>query len=239
MQSLMRAELERPEKGVLSAIFNNTYVLIALLALLIAGGFWWFRPRQATPDEVFARSEAILEQEPGPEWLGVRKELQALRDDDPMTWSERVDPLLKKIELYELRRSVRGTRGLKDAAPRNEGERLLQLGLHYRQIGDLARAERALAALHALLSGDERRAKLDELTVRLLEDVRRQLAGAADRDELLNGSLERAAARDSEGKVAEAREIWKGILELYGDDPAAAEFVKQAKEGLQANRNAQ
>ncbi|MGE5193693.1 MAG: serine/threonine protein kinase, partial [Deltaproteobacteria bacterium] len=202
MQSLIRAELEGPEKGVVSAIFNNTYVLIALLALLIAGGFWWFRPDAETPDEVFARSEAILRQDPGPEWLGVRKRLKALVDDDPETWRERVEPLLKKIDLYELTRSVRGAPERKSEGPRTEGERLLQLALHYRRIGDLPRAERTLAALHALLSGDEGQTNLDELTAKLLEEVRGQLAGADDRDSLLQGALERAAARFKAGEVA-------------------------------------
>jgi hypothetical protein len=112
----------------------------------------------------------------------------------------------------------------------------LQLALHYRQIGDFPRAERTLAALHALLSGDQRQANLDELTVKLLEDVRGQLAD--DREDLLKGSLERAAAKVKAGEVAAARTIWLGIIELYGDDPVAAEFVQQAKEGLEANRDA-
>jgi serine/threonine-protein kinase len=238
MQSLMRAELEGPEKGVLSALFNNTYVLIALLALLIAGGFLWFRPHQPTPEEVLARCEAVLKQEPGTEWLAVRKDLHVLLAADREAWGERVEPLLEKIDLYELTRSARGARGPKSAAPRSEGERLLQLALHYRQIGDLPRAERTLAALHALLSGDDGQVQLDELATKLLKEVRGQLAGVDDRDRLLQGSLDRAAAKARAGDLKEAREIWKGIVELYGDDPAAAGFVGQAREALDENRDA-
>src|SRR5262245_57320463 len=50
MQSLMRAELAEPEKGVIGTLLNNTYVLIALLGLLIAGGFWWFREHEPTAE---------------------------------------------------------------------------------------------------------------------------------------------------------------------------------------------
>jgi serine/threonine-protein kinase len=233
MQSLVRAELEGPDKGVVSAIFNNTYVLIALLALLIAGGFWWFRAREPAAEERFSRASALLEKEPGPDWLRARDDLKILLDEDPETWRERVGPLLQKIELYVLTRSVGGGRGAKRETAKSEAERLLQLGLHYRQIGDLARAERTLAALHTLLAGDESQAKLDELATRALEDVRGQLARGDDRDSLIRGALERAAGNAADGDMAQAREIWNGIIELYGDDPGAAEFVRQAKEGIE------
>jgi serine/threonine-protein kinase len=237
MQSLVRAELEGPDKGVVSAIFNNTYVLIALLALLIAGGVWWFRGREPTAEERFERASALLEMEPGPEWLRARDDLRALLEQDPDAWRERVDPLLQKIELYLLTKSAGGGRGVKRASAKSEAERLLQLGLHYRQIGDLSRAERTLAALHALLAGDDSQTKLDELALRALEDVRGQLARGADRDSLIKGALERAAEKAQGGDIAGAREIWNGIIELYGDDPAAAEFVKQAHAGLEKYRD--
>jgi serine/threonine-protein kinase len=237
MQSLVRAELEGPDKGVVSAIFNNTYVLIAMFALLIAGGFWWFRAHEPTAEERFSRASALLAKEPGPDWLRARDDLKALLEQDPDAWRERVDPLLQQIELYLLTKSAGGGRGVKRASAKSEAERLLQLGLHYRQIGDLPRAERTLASLHALLAGDESQAKLDELATRALEDVRGQLAGRDDRGSLIQGALERAAGKARDGDVAQAREIWNGIIALYGDDPAAADFVKQANEGLEKYRD--
>jgi len=233
----VRAELEGPDKGVVSAFFNNTYVLIALLALLIAGGFWWFRGREPAAEERFNRAAALLEKDPGPDWLRARDDLKILLENDPDAWHERVDPLLQKIELYLLTRSVRGGRGAERELAKSEAERLLQLGLHYRQIGDLARAERTLAALHALLAGDNSQAKLDELATRALEDVRGELGRGDDRGNLIKGALERAAGKTGDGDVAQAREIWHGIIELYGDDPNAAEFVKQAHEGLEKYRD--
>ena len=193
MQTLMRAELAAAARGgFFKAFFNNIYVLVALLALVILGGFWWIRPH-------------------------------------------------KKIELYELMRPlthpVRSPHGLKTVEPKSEPERLLQLALHYRQIGDLARAERMLAALDAILAGDLRHAHLRELTAQLLAETRAQLATGEDRDQLLKPALERAQTLAGEGSVADARHIWSAIIELYADDPVAREFVTRAREALAGSKD--
>ncbi|MBS0264081.1 MAG: serine/threonine protein kinase [Planctomycetes bacterium] len=63
MQSLMKAELsEVMQGGILTAFFNNTFVLLALLVLLIAGGIWLARkPNDLESDDsaMASKSEAI------------------------------------------------------------------------------------------------------------------------------------------------------------------------------------
>jgi serine/threonine-protein kinase len=234
MKTLMRAELDKAEGGVLAALFNNTYVLIGLLALVVAGGFWWFKSGSASPQELFDQGTALLEQEPGPEWLRARRDyFDKLLEIDPETWRERVDPLLKKIELYELSRPGRVARAVKGEPPRSEAERLLQLALHYKQIGETARAERMLAALHDLLAGDEQETRLYELTGQLLDELGGNAAAADNRDRMLSAALDRAAKLVEAGSLAEARKIWSGLIELYGDDPSAAKFVDEAREALE------
>jgi hypothetical protein len=134
-----------------------------------------------------------------------------------------------------LSRTARGSRPLKSGGVKSESERQLQLALYYRQIGDLPRAERMLAALNLLLAGDERQARLRETTGRLLEETRRQLVAADDRDEWLKTALERAAALARDGSVGQAREIWSSIIELYGEDTTAQDFVRLAEDGLEAH----
>ncbi|MBI3866240.1 MAG: serine/threonine protein kinase [Planctomycetia bacterium] len=228
MQTLMRAELsEVVQGGFFSALFNNIYVLVTLLILVILGGVWFFRPQQPTPQEMFDRASAALQEEPGPEWLRARREyLEPLLALDSNTWGDRVRPLLRKIDAYEATRPGRASR------PRSEAERQLQLALYYRQVGDLARAEKILAALSALLAGDEQLAKLQTAVTESLDEVRRQRAGNEDRDRMLKAALERAATLARDGSPAEAQEIWKGIIELYGDDASAREFVRQAQHEL-------
>jgi serine/threonine-protein kinase len=237
MKSLVRAELEGPEQGWLAKAFNNTYVLIALLGLLIGGSVWWYRRHDSTPEERFQEAQALLEQEAGPDWLRARDKLTSLVAEDGAAWRERALPLLQKIELYELTRPLRGGRGVKAQAPKSEAERLVQLAMHYRQMGDFPRAERTLAALEALLAGSDQDAKLRDIAGQVLEDVRAQLAQRDDRDRLLESALKRAEDRAAEGAVAEARKIWEGIVELYDDDSGAAKYVQRAKDLLAENRD--
>lgn len=235
MQTLMRSELEdASQEGVLSALFNNVYVLVAMLVLVILGGFWWIRPNPPSEQQLFDQGTALLEQEPGPEWLRAKRDyFDKLLQADPDAWRDRIEPYLQKIERYELARSIRISRRTPDAAPRPEGERLMQLALHYRQIGDLARAERMLSALYALVQGDPEQEKLAALIRQLLDEVREQRAADNDRARLLQSALERAAREAGSGAPAEARVIWNGIIELYGDDARAVEFVKQARDELE------
>jgi serine/threonine-protein kinase len=241
MQTLMRAELvDAVRGGFFTTLFNNVYVLVALLALVILGGFWWIKPHQRSAgqspeqrQQMFDQGAALLEQSPGPEWLRARREFfEPLLEADPDTWREPVAPLLEKIKLYELTHPARGAHGSTTAVPKSEPERLLQLALHYRQIGDLARAERMLTALDAILAGDPRHTHLRDLTGQLLAEMRKQMAAGDDREQLLKDALERARTLAGEGSVANARSLLSAIIELYADDPTASEFVTQARELL-------
>jgi serine/threonine-protein kinase len=237
MKTLMRAELDEAEAGVLSTLFNNTYVLVGLLCLVVAGGFWWSRSGSATPQELFDKGAALLDNEPGPEWSRARRDyFDKLLEIDPDTWRPRVDPLLKKIELYELSRPGRSARASKAEPPKSEAERLLQLALHYKQIGETARAERMLWALHDLLAGDEEETRLYELTGQLLDELGGNSAGADNRDRMLSAALDRAAKLVEAGSPAEARKIWSSLIELYVDDPSATKFVDEAREALEKSQ---
>ena len=240
MQTLMRAEMaDAVRGGFFTDLFNNVYVLVALLALVILGGFWWIKPNQPsvglTPEQrqqMFEQGAALLDQSPGPEWLRARREFfEPLLREDPDRWRDRLQPLLEKIELYELKRSARGAHGL-TADPKSEPERLLQLAAHYRQIGDLARAERMLASLESILADDPHREHLRELTTQLRAETRKQMTAGEDRDQLLRDALARAKTRADEGSADDARQILAAIIELYVDDPAARDFVAQARELL-------
>jgi serine/threonine-protein kinase len=237
MKGLLREELSRDARGgPVASLFNNVFVLVLMLALVVAGGIWWFWPRRLSPQEQFDRGVALMDShpEPGPEWLRARREFfEPLLAADAATWQDDVAPYLRKIELYELSRAARGKRAPRSSAPASEAERFLQLALHCRQTGDLARAERTLSALRALLSGDEKQSKMYDYAGALLDELHRERAKSEDRAGLLESSLARATALVDDGKIDQAREIWGGILELYADDPEADDAVRAARAAIE------
>ncbi|MEX1096523.1 MAG: serine/threonine-protein kinase [Planctomycetales bacterium] len=235
MRDLFRAEVERARRpSALGRLFDNTWMLVLLLVLVVAGGFLWFREAAPSAEEMYERGTALLQQPAGPEWLRARDEyFLPLLAEDRERWGERVEPHLREIELYELKSGFR-PRGLgRRTEPRNDAERFLRLAQHYREAGDHARAESTLAALEALLAGDDRHANLLALTRQLLADLREQRREGPS-DGLLVSAVARAEALEAERKPDEAAAIWRGIVELYAGDAAAQEQVARARQALAA-----
>jgi serine/threonine-protein kinase len=120
--------------------------------------------------------------------------------------------------------------------PKSEARRLVQLAQHYRQVGDPRRAERILSALNSLLEDSEQEAELRKKIAESLERVRRQLADD-DRNQMLQAALNRAAKLAADGAVDEARQIWRSVVELYGEDPSAGEYVRQSEKELRSHQS--
>lgn len=238
MQGLVRAELEQLSRGHwFSSLFDSLAVQVTLLALVVAGGVWWFWPRTLSHEQMFERGVAALEQEAGPGWIQARRDyFDKLLADDPETWRDPVEPYLNQINLYELTRAGGGSRRKKSAGVDSEGERLLRLALHYRQIGDFARAQRLLAALRELLAGIEPRDTAQQRVLDLVEhslDEWREAAAQSDRDPLAESALSRADALAGDPATADqARAIWNSLIDLYGADASAAAIVERARAGL-------
>lgn len=234
MRDLLRAEIERQQRpSPIGRLFDNTWFLLAALALLIAGGFYWLRPKDLSPAEKFAAGEELMQQPPGDGWITARRKyFQPLLAEDPDTWQDRVAPYLERIERYELeRRTASGGLAQNRDPPRNDAERFLRLAEHYRDIGDVARAEKLLTSLEALLAGDEEYRTLYEQTQKRLAELKTEPDESNDRYSLLKSAMRRAEELHSQGQADEARVIWQGVIELYGDDPGAAAEVQKAMIG--------
>jgi serine/threonine-protein kinase len=177
MKYLLRSELEGAREPWLISILNQTWVLVTLLALIVAGGFWWSRPQEAEKDD--DSGDAI--------------------------------------------------------AASTEAGRLLSLAKRRSKDGDLAEAERIAHGLQELLADDPQRADLLAQTQRLLERVqsRRQKQREA-KQQWLADLLSRAKKQNDAGEVAEAAAVWRTIVNLYADQPEAADAVRQAREALQS-----
>lgn len=234
MQKLLREELTGgdSDRGW-NRFFSSTPFHIAVLVLVVGSGVWWWQSRQLTHTQMYEAGAALMEQEAGPEWLRARRDyFTPLVEADPDTWQERVAPHLRKIEFYELTRVSRGGKLAAKKKVESEPERLLQLAAQYQRLGDLGRAERILTGLKTLLAGDPQHRKSYEYAVQLLEEISKLRAAAGDLSSFAAQSAERAQQLAASGKVTEARALWSAIVELYADDPGAAEIVAAARAAL-------
>jgi serine/threonine-protein kinase len=233
MQGLIRAEIDEANREHwFTSLFNSLAVQLALLALIAVVG-WWLWPRTIPPEKRFELGVALMQEEPNLEWLRARSEYFApLVAADPETWADQVAPYLKRIELYDLTRGGRSARRGKGAVAESEPLRLLQRAQRYRDEGDSARAERTLRALRALLTGNEGEARTYEFAGQLLEELQQERGDTRIRDQFLADALGRADRLSADGRTAEAREIWQGIVDLYGDDPGVEAAVSRATVAL-------
>jgi serine/threonine-protein kinase len=239
MRDLVRAEIERSQRpSPLDRLLNNTWVLLILLVLVVAGGVALFRSQQLSPEERFQAGVELMSHPEGDGWLRARSEFfEPLIEADADRWRDDVEPHLQRIRAYELRNRLSGGRRRPSdgAVPPSEPERFLRLAGHYREIGDLARAEEVLVALTALLQGAADHADFYTVAKEQLEEVRLERAERGRQDEFLTSALERADRLATEGGRDEAVRVWESIVELYGTDAAAEEHVRQARARLAGN----
>ena len=238
MRDLMRAQVDTmTSRTPLQNLLDNTWVLLGLLALVVIGGVAWHRSKQITPDELFAHGVALMEQPRGAKWDAARDDVFApLLKQDADAWGPKVQPYLDRIAAYEAERELRGSDYRRASKERTEIEQLLLKGLDERDAGRLAVAEQTWTALAILLDGIPDQEKWLRVTQQLLTDLRAQRGAAEEAGEsyaLLKASLERAAQLQSEGDVAGAQAIWRSAVDLYHDDPGAAQLLDKALLGLQ------
>jgi serine/threonine-protein kinase len=239
MHALIREEIARQQElHPVRRFFENTWVLIGLLVLLLVGGWFWYQSLP-TPEWHLAEARRIIEGEPeGPIWTTARREhLEPLLEEEG-EWPERAKELLAKVEDYERRRPLprKLTRPSESvpiavaASVPNEPSRLLRRAELQRDAGDVVTAVATLQALLAVTEGQHGYATEHARAKRLLGDIEK--TEADHRTAFIRASLTRAEALTKDGKPAGARKIYRSLLTLYGDDPAAKDLLQPAREAL-------
>jgi serine/threonine-protein kinase len=173
MRNVFRTEISNSQrKSPIGEFFDQTWVLVACLALVILGGVVWFQVM-------------------GPSTVTT-----------PTT------------------------------TYRDEVDRFMRLAASYRRLGDVAREEQILRALHAVIQHDESRVEelkqVDDRLTKLTDRRRRDSQeyklgcdGLVRADELLQG-----------GETHAARQLLTGLLVLYESEPGAEQIVSGIKSRL-------
>ncbi|WLD11823.1 serine/threonine-protein kinase [Planctellipticum variicoloris] len=234
MRDVIRGELSRDARtDGLHGLFNNLWVLLGLLALLVAGGIYTLRGRELNSEQRFARGVKLMEQPPGREWLQARNDyFLPLIEEDPERWKPQVSNYLDDIALYEAESRVTNRRRSGARTKASEPERWLGQVRSRWDAGDLPGAYRLLNEVRPLLEADDQSEPLRKLATRWSDMLQTQLAEASDVEAYLKRILQAADAVAQEDPER-AQQIWKSVIELYQLHPTAGEWVAIARLRLQ------
>ncbi|MEM9701218.1 MAG: serine/threonine-protein kinase [Planctomycetota bacterium] len=259
---VIRALQETDEQGPVVRFFEQTWVLVSALAILIAGGVWWFEsrasplppPGEMTVGQHLAAARAALEQPAGAVWTRARdRHLTPLLAPGGIDQIERKSrdadnpaaPLAPAAREY----TVKQAQGLADRVrryeietdarrptlaepPRDESERFLRLAAHQTATGDRPAAARTLQAFLDATATDDPPRRLAQ-NRRIAELMLTDLAVPPRIGPALAGAAIEEAKRAAEtGDRRRAQRILSGLMALYADDPAAESMLKEARAAL-------
>lgn len=235
MRELVRAEvLKSAEPTPLQRFFNNTFVLLTLLAGLV-GVTWWFSTRRPPAAQRLARAQELLNSATNPDWQKARDEfLKPLLEEDRARWESVVQPLLEEAAVLELEDRL--------ASPRRRGKRAGMDSELFWQLaeirrlwdrGALAGAAERLDALQVAADDIPDGNTIRRLIQRWREQLTADLQTATGRTQAFAQTLLRRAAEQQDADHPErARALCQAVITLYGDDPTAETEVQSARERL-------
>jgi eukaryotic-like serine/threonine-protein kinase len=224
MSRLMRAELNRQNRGgPIQQFFNKPAVVLALFLLTVGTIVWAFWPSSA--ESQYRRGAELMASEDPDDWA--------------KGWNEYLEPMERRfpdhphqVEMAAFRAKheafleERGAaRTAKFAGPMTEAQWFFQDGLRRRQVGDEAGARRVWRLLVEAFGP----VRSERPWVRRAQEELDRLPGETSVDRRM-GAVKEAALKAEElraaGKADEADATVKALHELYKSDKAAGELLK-------------
>jgi len=226
MRDMVRAELEQATiGGPWQQLTDNIWFLLTALALLIAIPVTiYYSTERLTPQERFERGLALMDQDPGSDWLTARNHyFIPLLKEDPDAWRDKVQPFINDVDGYELERTLLSRRR-SSKKPQNELERLLLQSRRMWEAGDWKGAEERLRALRILSTHKSEYAAFTKLIDRWLEEIQDQRPSTNTQKEFLHDQLSQLDQLQKSDPDS-AEKLRKSLLALYEDDPVVLEWI--------------
>jgi serine/threonine protein kinase len=217
-------------KSPVAKFFDNIFVLITLLALIIVFGVWMNRRSVSDPDEQLAKARELLAREPSPGWLRARDEiLQPLADSNAVPHAkDEIDALILKANQFDFCRSLRADPESSDDES-SELQRLIRRAFDMFSSGDAVAAREQLQAVRELAAQDRR----NEYLSRFLNETQEKWDKeplTVGRKTLLGRILTEAEALTKSGDRSAVESAVKRLTaaqQLYANDRAVDEELKQ------------
>ncbi len=219
-------------KSPVAKFFDNIFVLITLLALIVMFGFWMSRRNTIDPMDQLTMARSILSNEPSPGWLRARDDLLLpLRDAKSLPDQEaEILSLIEKANQYEFCRSLRANPESSRDAP-SELQRLIRGAFETYSKGDPVASREQLVSILEITRLDP----VNNYLTQFLEETLKQWESkplSTGREDLLNKLIASVRTQIKEGNLPEARASLKAALRLYADDRTVMPQVAEAAELL-------
>lgn len=229
VRDVMREQIaDSQRKSPVAAFFDNTFVLITMLAALIFLGFYLSQQTEKTPQEKFAEAKKLLADEPGGGWIRARNDLL-----QPLVGSEEMDEqqpqirgLIQQVEDYEFCRSLKaqGTGG----AAQSEIHRLIQRAFRDYTNGELPSATTQMEAIAELLKGNSQQSYLNTFVQDTLKRWSRVVVHE-DRRDYFQTVLTEVRQQIEDGQIKTAASRLNALISLYASDASLKDQLAEAK----------
>lgn len=217
-------------RSPIAKFFDNTFVLITMLALIIVFGIWMNRLSVPDPGEQLSKARELMAREPSSAWLRARDEiLQPLLEVNALPESkEEIEALIQKANQFDFCRSLRADpESSKDEA--SELQRLTRQTFEMFSNGDAVAAREQLQAVRELAAQDPRNAYLSQFLAETQDKWDKEPL-TIGRKALLGRILTQAEALAKAGDQAgidEAIRILTAARNLYSNDRGVEDQLLQ------------
>jgi len=233
IRDVMRSEIDRRmHKSGLARFFDNTFVLIASLALVLGVGWYLMKASVPTPRDMFARAERIMAARPGSSWVMARSELlePLLKDQSLAEQQPQLELWLRQVDQYEFCRSLKMS-SLADESQESEIHRLVLRAFDRYRGGETIEATQQLLAVKTIIGDDPNYEYLAEFIDDELESWSKNSNNQA-RQALLQQVLNDAQKKLNEDEPDQAATLLRSALSLYENDSVVATEVRHVRELL-------
>ncbi|MGC1274424.1 MAG: serine/threonine-protein kinase [Planctomycetaceae bacterium] len=232
LKNLVGGKTKKKRKQKQVPFYEKAWFLAGCLALVIGGITWALWP--PSENELYAAAVPLMKSEDPADWAEARDAyLAPLVERFPEgKHVAQAQAWLEQIEMDVVERQAE-SRVKRDQEPRSEPERLFMDALRYENEDRIAAIGKYRSLIRVLRTDPKAKiyVNLAEKRSQLLESR----IGSGDRVQLVQQALRNAEQRYSAGRVGEARDVWNGVIDLYGDVAELDPFIRYA-EGRLAGR---
>jgi eukaryotic-like serine/threonine-protein kinase len=217
---------KKKKKKKFVPVYERTWFLGILLALLILGIIWGGWPR--SEKQVFAQAQKLQSADP-PDLLGAKERYSRLLTSPEFGEQAREEVDKIDMELTE-NQAIKSMRLNRD--PQSEAERLYIDALRFEQFKDRITALARYRSLVELLKDREEDRKWVNLAQKKIKDIEESGGKQQDVISLVNDNLKRADDLVTKGERLEAEKIWNGVVTLYSGNLELEQQTKYARARL-------